>query len=129
MNKRIIIALLIGVSNAIIVYVNGYYLLNLTMDAEGIQLILYKLLQISGMFILGAGSSYLLLRYTLLLPITLTAIFTGYSLYDHVSPSMEGFTSLYLGVWFIFVIFVTIVAIIEYSTRRGLSFYSPGPLI
>ncbi|WP_276253046.1 hypothetical protein [Halomontanus rarus] len=129
MDKRIVIAVLIGAANAIIVYVNGYYALNVTMDAEGLQLALYKLLQIGGMFILGAGSSYLLLRYKLLLPITLTAISTGYSLYDHIASSMEGFTSLYLGVWFVFVIFVVLAAIIEYGARRVGSMYLLDTLI
>ncbi|AHZ21233.1 hypothetical protein E6P09_11575 [Haloferax mediterranei ATCC 33500] len=129
MNKRIGIAVAIGVINAVIVYFNGYYLLNLSMDAEGPQLFLYKFLQIFGMFVLGAGSSYLLLQYKLLLPGILTTVFTSYSLYDHFSPSMESFTPLYLGVWFVFVIFVGIVAILEYGIRRGLSIYPPNPLI
>lgn len=128
MHRRIAIAVLLGILNAVVVYFNGYHLLNITMDADGVQLVMYKSLQIFGMFTLGAGSSYLFLKYRLLLPVVLTGAFTAYSLYDHLSSSMEGFTSLYLGVWFVFLVFVAIVAIVEYGVRKGLSIYPPTPV-
>ncbi|APW96543.1 hypothetical protein CHINAEXTREME_01610 [Halobiforma lacisalsi AJ5] len=127
--RRLAIAAAIGFLNAVIVYYNGYYLLNLSLDAEGIRLLGYKSLQAFGMFVLGAGSTYGLLRYTLVCPFALTVLFTAYSLYDHVSPAMEGFTPLYLGVWFVFVVVVALVATLEYGVRSGLAIYPPEPLL
>lgn len=128
MYRKIAVAVLVGALNAVIVYVNGYALLDLTVDADGTRLIGIKAYHALGTFILGAGPVYLLLRYRLILPILLSGLFTTASLSDHVSGSMESFTPLYLGFWFIFVGILAIVAIVEYGARRGLSFYPPEPL-
>lgn len=128
MNRRLTVSFVAGIVNALIVYVNGYVLLDLTLDATGIVLLTYKFLQFFGMFILGAGTAYLLLRFGLVFPIALTVFFTAYSLWDHFSAPMEGFTGLYLGLWFVAVAIITIAAAIEYGLRSGLSIYPPSPL-
>lgn len=129
MNRRLAIALAAGLLNAALVYGNGYLLLDLTMDATGLELFAYEALQFLGMFAIGAGSTYLLVRFSLVGPVAVAAFFAGFSLWDHFSASMKGFTSLYLGLWFVGLGLVALVALVEYGFRAGLGLFPPEPLV
>lgn len=94
--------------------------------AEGLYTLGYFTI---GMAVIGGVASYSLLRFSLVSPSVLVGLATVLSLADNVVTSGEAFTGVYMGWWYVFLVPVVVLAIVEYGLRRVSGVYPPEPLV
>ncbi|MFC3476538.1 hypothetical protein [Halobacterium litoreum] len=120
-NRRFAVAAGVGLLNLAVLLAYGQFVLDLggpsprmaTLDVAATWA--YWLV---GLWTMGAVPAALYLRSDAVSPLALTALLTGYCLWDSFSASMESFTPLYYALWPAFLVALAAAGAVERLLRR-----------
>lgn len=124
--RRAVIAIAAGLIYTVAIAANALMLGIPSWEYASIFTVGYPLL---GMFVFGAGSIYLFMRLSLVMPTVCTSLFTAGSIADHVVPGLHYFTTFYAAMWIVLAGGVAAIGIIEYLIREKLDIFPPQPIV
>jgi len=122
--RRVAVAAGVGLLNLAILLAYGQFVLELSGPSPGmapIDIAATWAYWLVGLWAMGAGPTYLYFRSSVVSPLALTALLTGYCLYDSFSTSMESFTPLYYALWPTFLAVLGVAGAVErhFRARRA----------
>ncbi|MCU4802423.1 hypothetical protein OB920_18840 [Halobacteria archaeon HArc-gm2] len=99
-------------------------------QGEGVVLVAGALAYFGvGMVVLCGVPTFLAARFGLVSPLALFGLFVALSTVGDIFISGPEFYSLYLTVWYLFLVPMVAAGAVEYAVREGLSFHPPRPVV
>ena len=123
-----VLAAAIGVAHAVVLLVYAFVLGRVQVTLGGVEAAAALVYTVSGMVLLAAVPAYLLIEYSLVLPVAVFALNLALLVRGELAASPDGALAFQFVVWVVPFALVLLVGGVEYAVRRWLG-PPPGPLL